>query len=683
MRPYPIAPQEDQIDTYFGTDVADPFQWMENPNDERLKNWISEQQTYCEAYLSQIPFREALKERYRQLFNYPKLFGLKKAGEYFLFSHNDGLQNQAIIYRQKGLDGTPEVFIDPNTLSKDGTVAITLLSVSDDQGLIAYSYARAGSDWSEIRIKEIETGKELSDVISWVKFSDVAWYGNGFFYTRYPAPESGKEYSAETANSSIYFHQLGDDPQNDQLVYANPKEPNRYHNAFLTEDKAYLFLYARSGTHGFEVHYKKMEETGWHFKPLITGFTYKTFVLDHADGFFYALTDYGAPNKQLVKISIEKPEPQHWQPLIGERQDAVIEDVHLLQGKWLVNYLQKATNHLVQFSFEGKQEKELQLPTLGSVFMASTKKSDKEIFFSFSSFVYPATIYRYEILSGKQDVFFQPDIDIEAEDYQVKQVFYPSKDGTEVSMFIVHRRDVNLDGNNPAYLYGYGGFNINITPVFSSSHLLFLERGGVLAMPNLRGGGEYGEAWHEAGMLFQKQNVFNDFIAAAEYLIGAKYTSPAHLAIAGGSNGGLLVGACVNQRPELFAVAFAAVGVMDMLRYHKFTVGWGWIPEYGSSEESHKMFQYLYGYSPLHNIKAGLPYPAIMVTTADHDDRVVPAHSFKYAATLQAVSSSERPHLIRIETDAGHGAGKPTEKIIEEITDRWAFMLWETKNKAG
>lgn len=679
MNSYPTADQENHVDQYFETDIPDPYQWMENPNDERLKTWITEQQAYCESYLSDIPFREELKDRYRQLFNYPKLFGLKKAGDYYLFSLNDGLQNQAIIYKQKGLEAEKEVFIDPNELSDEGTVAITLLSTSIDDRYIAYSYAKAGSDWSEIRIKEIASGGELDDVISWVKFSDVAWYDNGFFYTRYPAPESGKEYSAETANSSIYFHQLGESPDQDQLVYANPKEPNRYHNAVLTEDKAYLILYVRSGTHGFEVHFKKMDEPGWDFKPLTTGFENKNFVLDHADGAFYVLTDQFAPNKQLVKISPEKPDPAHWEVIIPEREDAVIEDIRLIQGKWLVNYLQKAANHLVQFDFGGKREKELDLPTLGSVFIAESHKKDKEIFFSYSSFVYPASLFRYEMESGKQELFFQPELDMEAENFEVKQVFYPSQDGTSVSMFIVHRKGLALDGKNPTYLYGYGGFNINITPVFSSSHMLLLEKDGVLAMPNLRGGGEYGEAWHEAGMLFQKQNVFDDFIAAAEYLIAEQYTSPAHLAIAGGSNGGLLVGACVNQRPELFAVAFAAVGVMDMLRYHKFTVGWGWVPEYGSSQENEKMFQYLLGYSPLHNIRPDLSYPSIMVMTADHDDRVVPAHSFKYAATLQAKSTSNRPHLIRIDTDAGHGAGKPTEKIIEEITDRWAFMLWEMR----
>lgn len=678
---YPFAPRENQVDRYFGEEISDPYQWMEDPNDERLKFWIKAQQAYCEDYLSQIPFRQTLKERYRQLFNYPKLFGLKKAGEYYLFSFNDGLQNQAIIYRQKGLDGKQEVFIDPNKLSEEGTVAITLLSVSDDDRYIAYAYAKAGSDWSEIRIKEIATGRERSDVIPWVKFSDVAWLGDGFYYTRYPAPQTGQEYSAETANSSIYFHRMGSDPVEDQLIYANPEEPNRYHNAVLTDDKKYLILYVRSGTHGFEIYYKDLAAEDSDFAPLFTGFDYKSFVLDHANGSFYVLTDKGATNKHLVKISLDQPQQDHWEIVIPERKDAVMEDVRLVQGKWLVNYLQQATNHLVQFDLQGNREKEIELPALGSAMLASSEKEDKEIFFGFSSFVYPGTVFRYEITSGKLSTFFSPKMDIDAHEYEVKQVFYPSKDGTLISMFVVHKKGLKLDGKNATYLYGYGGFNISITPVFSSSHLLFLERGGVLAMPNLRGGGEYGESWHQAGMLFQKQNVFDDFIAAAEYLIAEKYTSSSHLAIAGGSNGGLLVGACVNQRPELFAVAFPAVGVLDMLRYHKFTVGWGWIPEYGSSEESEEMFRNLLSYSPLHNISSNLSYPSIMVMTADHDDRVVPAHSFKYTAELQASSTSIKPHLIRIETDAGHGAGKPTEKIIEEISDRWAFLLWEVKGK--
>ncbi len=674
---YPLTTAENSVESYFGNEIADPYQWMENPEDPRLEAWIQAQNECSEQYLSQIPFRDKLKTRYRELFNYPKLFGLKKAGAFYLFSHNDGLQNQAVIYRQKGLEGEKEVFLDPNAFSEEGTVALTLLSVSDDDRYIAYSFSKAGSDWSEIRIKEVESGKELPDVIDWVKFSNVSWYEDGFFYTRYPRPESGKEYSAATSNSSIFYHKLGDDPQMDELIYANPADPHRYHNAILTEDNAYLILYVRSGTHGFEVHFKKMSDAGWEFQPLFTGFEHKSFVLDHTDGAFYVLTDQLAPNKQVVKIYADKPSPEDWEILIPERQDAVIEDIHLIQGKWIANYLKKATNRLIQFDAEGKEEKEIPLPTLGSVLIAESHKDDTELFFAFSSFVYPSAVYRYVIDSGKEEVFFQPELDIDRNAFTVKQKFYPSQDGTPISMFIVHKKEVKPDGKNPTYLYGYGGFNISITPVFSSSHLLFLEQGGVLAMPNLRGGGEYGEAWHQAGMRMEKQNVFDDFIAAAEYLIAEQYTSPARLAIAGGSNGGLLVGACVNQRPELFAVAFPAVGVMDMLRYHKFTVGWGWIPEYGSSEESEEMFRYLLGYSPLHNIRPGLPYPAIMVTTADHDDRVVPAHSFKYTAELQAKSSSERVHLIRIETNAGHGAGKPTEKIIEEITDKWAFMLYE------
>lgn len=674
--PYPETRQAQVVDTFFGTPVPDPYRWLEDDRAPEVEAWVEAQNKVTHAYLNQIAFRPQLEKRLGQLLDYPKVSSPRKVGDYYFFYKNDGLQNQPVIYYQQGLEGEPEVFIDPNQLSENGTVAINLLGSSEDERYIAYSRSEAGSDWQTIHIMEIATREPLDDVIEWVKFSGTAWYQDGFFYSGYPAPEEGTEYSASTENQSVYYHRLGTDPKEDQLIYADPAHPNRYHNLGLTEDKAYMVLYARTGTDGFESYYKPTEIAEGGFQPLYTGFEHKNMVIDHHDGHFLVMTDVDTPNYRLVKVPLDAPKQANWRDVIPETK-AVLEGVTTVGGKLFAEYLEQATSRIYQYDYNGFNRKKLPLPGLGSAGIAGGKRDHDQLFYSFSSYTTPPSIYRYNIATGESKLFFQPELNFDPSQFESQQIFYESKDGTKVSMFIVHQKGLELDGQRPTYLYGYGGFNISLTPGFSASLIPLLENGGVFAVPNLRGGGEYGEAWHQAGMLTQKQNVFDDFMAAAEYLIANGYTSSERLAIAGGSNGGLLVGACMTQRPELYRVAFPAVGVMDMLRYHRFTVGWGWVPEYGNADSSQEMFEYLHGYSPLHNLKDGVAYPATMITTADHDDRVVPAHSFKFAARLQAAHAGEVPVLIRIETDAGHGAGKPISKVIEEQADKWAFMFHE------
>jgi prolyl oligopeptidase len=671
---YPDTHQDDVVDTFFGVPVADPYRWLEDDRAPAVEAWVKAQNEVTQAYLGQIPFREDLESRLAQLLDYPKLSSPRKIGDYYFFYKNDGLQNQAVIYYQQGLDGDPQVFMDPNALSEDGTVAIGLLGASPDDRYLAYSRSEAGSDWQTLHVVEIATRRELDDVIPWVKFSGTAWYQDGFFYSGYPAPEQGTAYSASTENQSVYYHRLGSPVEDDVLIYHDPAHPNRYHNLGLTEDKAYMILYARTGTDGFETYVKETEVAPGGFQPLYTGFAHKNMVLDHWQGHFLVMTDVAAPNYRVVKVPVETPDVAYWQDLIPERE-AVLEGVSTAGEKLFAQYLDRATSRIYQIDYDGTHRRELSLPGLGTAGVVGGKREDRQVFYSYSSYTTPPSIYRYEIGTGESTLFFQPTLHFDPSDYEAQQVVYQSKDGTEVSMFVVHQKGLPLDGQRPTYLYGYGGFNISLTPGFSASIIALLEQGGVFAVPNLRGGGEYGEAWHQAGMLFHKQSVFDDFIAAAEFLIAKGYTSTERLAIAGGSNGGLLVGACMTQRPDLFRVVFPAVGVLDMLRYHRFTVGWGWVPEYGSADSSQQMFEYLYGYSPLHQLEPGVAYPATLVTTADHDDRVVPAHSFKFAARLQAVQAGPAPVLIRIETDAGHGAGKPITKVIEEQADKWAFLF--------
>ncbi|MDX1941791.1 MAG: prolyl oligopeptidase family serine peptidase, partial [Saprospiraceae bacterium] len=667
----------EQSDDYHGTQIADPYRWLEIDTAADVEAWVQSQNSVTFDYLSKIPYRKDIADRYADLFNFAKYSAPFREGEYYFFYKNDGLQNQSVIYVQKGLEGTPEVLIDPNQWSKDGTTAISLLGADKNAKYMAFTIQEAGSDWQQIRVMEIATKKELPDVLKWVKFSGASWYKDGFFYNRYPEPIKGAELSGNNQYHSIFYHKIGTDQSQDKLIYRDDANPNHYHFGNVTEDNKYFIMYKQPGTDGFATYYKDLEKDT-PFKILFDGYNNKSSVVHNIGIKFLVLTDIDAPNYRLIEVDINKPSKANWKEIIPEAEN-LLQNVTTGGGKMFANYLVNATDRYYQMNYEGSDKKEIQLPGLGSAGGFGAYEEDKVLFYTFTSFIYPNTIFKYDPATGKSEEFFKSELKFNPQDYVEKQVFYNSKDGTKVSMFIVHKKDINLDGNNPTYLYAYGGFNVSMTPFFSTTNLILLENGGVYALPNLRGGGEYGEEWHKAGMLEKKQNVFDDFIAAGEYLIKEKYTSKEKLAIAGGSNGGLLVGAAMTQRPDLFAVAFPAVGVMDMLRYHQFTVGKGWIPEYGSSEDP-EQFKYLVKYSPLHNLKKGVKYPATMVTTADHDDRVVPAHSFKFAAKLQESHEGENPVLIRIETNAGHGAGKPTAKIIEEQADIWSFFFYNTNS---
>ncbi len=671
---YPITAKSDQVDDYFGVKVSDPYRWLENDTAEDVKKWVTEENKVTFGYLEKIPFRNKIKERLTDIFNYPKYSNPFRAGEYYFFSKNDGLQNQSVIYYQKGLDGKPEVFLDPNTMSSDGTAAVSLLGFSKDKKYVAYAINQSGSDWQTIYVMEVATKKLMSDKLEWVKFSGASWKNNGFYYARYDAPPKGKEFSQKNEYHKIYYHRLGDTQDKDVLVYENKDKPLRYYGASVTEDERFLIIYVSEGTDGTEMYYKDLQSNQKDFGLLFAGFQDNYSVINNIGDKLLVQTDAGAPNQRVILVDPKNPKKENWKDVIPEKPE-LLESAATGGGKLFVSYLKDVTTHVYQYSLEGNLEHEIALPALGTAFGFSGDKEDALIFYTFTSFTYPPTIYKYDIASGKSDIWQKSDVKFNPDEYQTKQVFYNSKDGTKVPMFLVYKKGIKLDGNNPTLLYGYGGFNISLTPSFSTSRLILLENGGIFVMANIRGGGEYGEKWHNEGKLLKKQNVFDDFIAAAEYLIKEKYTSSSKLAIQGGSNGGLLVGACMLQRPDLYRVAFPAVGVMDMLRYHKFTVGWGWAVEYGSSD-SLENFKNLYAYSPLHNIKEGVEYPATMVTTADHDDRVVPAHSFKFIATLQERYKGNRPQVIRIDVKAGHGAGKPTSKIIEEQADIWSFMFY-------
>lgn len=674
---YPESAKGDQTDTYFGTEIADPYRWLEVDTAPEVIEWVKKQNEVTFGYLNQIPFRDKIRKRLEEVWNYPKFSAPFKRGDYYFFFKNDGLQNQSVLYYQKGLNDEPMVFLDPNTLSKDGTTAISGMSFSKDNRLIAFSYAKAGSDWNEIRVMEVETKTELPDVIQWVKFSTAAWKGNGFYYSRYDEPGKGTEFSNQNKNQKVYYHTMGQPQSQDKLIFTDPAHPLRYFGPQVTEDERFLIINVSEGTRGDEILIQDLSQPGSKFQTLIPGFANNHNVIDNAGDHILVRTDMDAPRYRCVKINPAKPEKENWEEIIPENEN-LLQYVNTAGGKLLAGYLKDASDRVFQLDRTGKLEREITLPGIGSAAGFSGKSEDAEIFYTFSSFTMPPTIFKYTLASGASDEFRKTEVKFDPTQFETHQVFYPSKDGTKIPMFLIHKKGLEKNGNNPVYLYGYGGFNISLTPSFSPSRLVFLEQGGVVAIANLRGGGEYGEDWHQAGMLEKKQNVFDDFIAAAEYLIAEKVTRPGKLAIAGGSNGGLLVGACMTQRPELFAVALPAVGVLDMLRFHKFTVGWGWVVEYGSSEDS-AQFQVLKAYSPLHNLKPGTEYPATMITTADHDDRVVPAHSFKYAAALQAAHTGERPVLIRIDVNAGHGAGKPTSKILDEHADVWSFILYNTK----
>ncbi|MDR2679859.1 MAG: prolyl oligopeptidase family serine peptidase [Tannerella sp.] len=672
---YPVAEKQDVTDNYFGTAVPDPYRWMEDDTTAAVANWVAAENSVTDAYLAGIPFRERLKQRLTELTDYEKIgMPFKKHGKYYYY-RNDGLQNQSVLYVKATLDGEASVLLDPNTLSDDGTVALSGISFSNDGKYMAYTVSRSGSDWCEIYVMNLSTRQLTSDQIHWAKFTDAQWQKDGFYYSAYDAPEEGKEFSDINENHRIYYHKLGTGQDEDVLVYENKAYPKRFYTAWVNDDETVLFVFESGEGRGNDLFMKDLRRPGASFVRLTEDFDYEYSPVEVIGEDVYFYTNYGAPKYRLMKTTVDKPELKYWTDVVSESEN-VLNGVSFIGGKMVLTYTKDASDHAYVYSPDGRRECETELPAFGSVSF-SGDKDDREAFYLFTSFTFPGTVYKYDVENNKSEKYLAPDVKFNADDFVTEQVFYPSRDGTRIPMFITYRKGLQRDGKNPVYLYGYGGFNISLFPSFSTWRIPFLENGGIYAQANLRGGGEYGEAWHIAGTKMQKQNVFDDFIAAAEYLIRENYTASEKICIAGGSNGGLLVGAVVNQRPELFGVALPAVGVMDMLRYHKFTIGWNWASDYGTSEDSREMFEYLYGYSPLHTIKNdGTPYPAIFVTTADHDDRVVPAHSFKYAATLQASDTGDAPKLIRIETKAGHGAGKPISKIIEEYTDVYAFAMY-------
>ena len=669
--PYPETARGEVVDNYFGTEVPDPYRWLEDDNSEATAAWVAAENAVTEDYLSQIPFRDAIRTRLTQLWNYPKEGAPAKHGDWYYYYYNDGLQNQSVLYRTAQPGQAGEVFLDPNTLSEDGTVALAAASFSKDGRYFAYAAAASGSDWVEIRVMDTETKALTEDRINWVKFSGATWTSDskGFYYSAYDAPKSGV-YSSQNQFQKVYYHQLGTPQSADRLVYEDKAHPLRYFSAWPSEDGKWLFVIASEGTSGTEILCRKTSETK--FRTLLAGFDHDYAPVDCKEDNLYFVTNEGASNYTLKRIALNAPAKV--ETVIPEHEKNLLEGVGTAGGYLFASYLQDAQNQVVQYDYDGKLVREVTLPAIGTVGGFSGEEEDTELYYSLANYTAPATIYRYDIASGESTLYKSPEVAFDPALFVTEQVFYPSKDGTQVPMFITRRKDLKLNGENPCLLYGYGGFQINLTPGFNPSALMFVEQGGVYCVANLRGGSEYGEAWHKAGMLENKQNVFDDFIAAAEYLIAQKYTSSERLAINGGSNGGLLVGACEVQRPDLYAVCLPQVGVMDMLRYHKFTIGWGWAVEYGSSDNE-EQFPYIYAYSPLHNIKEGVKYPATLVMTADHDDRVVPAHSFKFAAQMQHCQAGEAPVLIRIESKAGHGAGKPTSKRIDEAADMYAFLF--------
>ena len=677
MLPYPQTPRQDVSDVYFGQKVDDPYRWLEDPESEDTKHWVEAQNRVTFDFLSQIPYRDAIRTRIESLWNYPKEGLPKKAGDYYFVMRNDGLQNQSVLYRQKGIDGPAEVFLDPNTLSEDGTVALSFISFSPDNRYMAYGVSSAGSDWVEIRVMEAATGKRLSDKVSWVKFSGANWTSDskGFYYSRYDVPKPGRAYADKNENQKVYLHRIGTSQNADIHIYQDRFHPLRYFSAEQSRDGKYLFINSSEGTSGSEILYRPTSGSS-DFRTLCKGFDNDYYIIYSSADEAYVYTNDAAPNYRLVKIDLRNP--QNVTDIIPEGEH-MLESVSRVGGCFLARYLENAVSKCYQYDAEGGLVRPIKIAALGTASGFGGEEEQTETFYSVTSYLSPATIYRYDIRSGVSELFWQPELKYDPEDFVTEQIFFESKDGQSVPMFVSHRKDIELNGKNPTLLYGYGGFNISITPAFNPTDIFFMEQGGVYVEVNLRGGGEYGERWHRAGMLENKQNVFDDFISAAEYLIDKGYTSPEKLAISGGSNGGLLVGACMTQRPDLFAVALPAVGVMDMLRYHLFTIGWGWSVEYGNSDNE-QQFGYIYKYSPLHNIRKGECYPATLITTSDHDDRVVPAHSFKFAAQLQYAQGCETPVLIRIETNAGHGAGKPTSKRIDEAADKLAFLFYNTNS---
>ena len=673
---YPEARKSGQIDVYFGTTVDDPYRWLEDGTTTETKAWVESQVNLSESYLSQIPYRQQIHGLIEGCMNYPRYASPFREGGYYYFYKNDGLQNQSVLYRQKGLDGKTELFMDPNAFSEDGTVGLRSLNFSKDGSKLAYGISRGGSDWNEIFVLDTKTKKKYRDSIAWVKFSGAVWYGNGFYYSRYDAPAAdGKTYSEKNKNHKVYYHILGTEQSQDRCFYSDTSSLI-FNSVSISDDQMIMFLYKSGRGKGNQLFYRKIKGGKKDFTPLNSDMDFQYSVVDNDNDNIIVYTNIGAPNGKVIMVNIANPAKIVSKDLIPE-QEFVLDNVSAAGGKIFVTYMKDVKHKVYVYDYRGIYEREIELPGPGTVSGFSGKRDEKEVFYTFTSFTHPNTIYKYTIKTGASELFRASDVKFNPDNYTTEQVFYNSKDGTKVPMFIVYKKGIKFDGTNPALLYAYGGFNVALNPAFSASRIPWLDMGGVFAMANLRGGSEYGEKWHEAGMLLKKQNVFDDFISAAEYLIEKKYTSSPRLAMHGGSNGGLLVGAVMCQRPELFGVAIPEVGVMDMLRYHKFTIGWNWASEYGTSDDETN-FRNLYGYSPLHNLKKGVKYPSTLLTTADRDDRVVPAHSFKFAARLQEQHGGENPVLIRIDTKSGHGSSS-TAKAIDKTADIYSFILYNMK----
>ena len=672
---YPDTKKVDTVTDYFGTEVKDPYRWLEDDRSEQTEQWVEAQNKVTFNYLDKIPYRNKLKDRLTELWNYEKLSAPFKEGDKIYFYKNDGLQNQSVLYRKDSEDGEAKVFLDPNKFSDDGTTSLAGMSFSEDGKTLAYAISEGGSDWRKIIVMNTETMELVGDTIRDVKFSGMSWKANdGFYYSSYDKPD-GSELSAKTDQHKLYYHKLGTEQSEDQVIFGNSEEQKRrYVGGGVTEDNQYLIITARNSTSGGELYLMDLSKENPELVTILDNFETDSYVMENDGSKLYIVTNLDAPNRKVVTVDASNPTPENWEDFIPETENVLSPSTG--GGYFFAEYMVDAISKVYQYDYDGKLVREVELPGIGSAGGFGAKKEEKELYYSFTNYVTPGTIYKYDIEEGTSEVYNKPKIDFNSDDYTSEQVFFTSKDGTKVPMIITYKKGTQLNGKNPTILYGYGGFNVSLTPGFSTANSVWLEQGGIYAVPNLRGGGEYGKEWHNAGTKMKKQNVFDDFIAAAEYLIDNNYTSSDYLAIRGGSNGGLLVGATMTQRPDLMAVALPAVGVMDMLRYHKFTAGAGWAYDYGTSDDSREMFEYLYGYSPVHNVKDGVEYPATMVTTADHDDRVVPAHSFKFAAELQDKHDGDEPVLIRIETKAGHGAGKPTSKIIQEYADLFGFTFY-------
>ncbi|MDX5586332.1 MAG: prolyl oligopeptidase family serine peptidase, partial [Aureibaculum sp.] len=671
---YPETKKVDTVDTYFGTEVKDPYRWLEDDMSEETGDWVEAQNKVTFGYLDKIPYRSDLKNRLEKLWNYEKFSAPFKEGDYTYFYKNDGLQNQSVVYRQKG-DEEPEVFLDPNSFSAEGTTSLSGLAFSKNGKIAAYQISEGGSDWRKVIVMDAINKEIKEDTIKDVKFSGLSWKGNeGFYYSSYDKPK-GSELSAKTDQHKLYYHKLGTSQKDDQLIFGGtPEQKRRYVFGGVTEDDKFLVITGAISTSGNDLFIKDLSDSNSKLITIVDNFDNDSYVLDNVGTKIYIGTNLNAPNQKLVTVDADNPTPENWMDFIPETENVLSPSTG--SGYIFAEYMVDAVSKVFQYDMDGKQIREIKLPGVGSIGGFNGKKEDKELYFSFTNYINPSTIYKFEPITANYEVYKKPAIDFDSDNYESKQVFYNSKDGTKIPMIITHKKGLELNGKNPTILYGYGGFNISLTPRFSIANVVWMEQGGIYAVPNLRGGGEYGKAWHDAGTQMKKQNVFDDFIAAAEYLIANKYTSSDYLAIRGGSNGGLLVGAVMTQRPDLMKVALPAVGVMDMLRYHTFTAGAGWAYDYGTSEQSKEMFEYIRGYSPVHNVKEGVQYPATLVTTGDHDDRVVPAHSFKFAAELQEKQAGNNPTLIRIETKAGHGAGTPVSKTIEQYADIFGFTLY-------